>query len=78
MPSPTVSAPAAALAARLKAWRAAEGLSQRAAGERLDPPVHFTTWAGWERGERWPQGVDLERLASLMGVSPGEAITPPG
>lgn len=51
------------LAEQLTAWRAAQGLSQCAAAQRV--MVSCSTWRRWERGENTPNAYNQQTLSNL-------------
>lgn len=54
------------LPVRMRVWRAAYGLTQQKAADRLG--CSLTSWSRWERGETEPIGywwMDLDRMIDI-------------
>ncbi|MFH5806040.1 helix-turn-helix domain-containing protein [Alienimonas sp. DA493] len=69
-------APALALALRMRQHRSERGLSLAEASAPAE--IDRSAWSRMEDADRWVTPAVLVRIAKTLGVSPGEAITPPG
>lgn len=59
------------LSARLAAWRATAGLSQRAAAQRAGVP--YESWRNWEERRRTPSAATVRYLETILAAPGGVA-----
>jgi transcriptional regulator with XRE-family HTH domain len=57
-------------ASRVKEWRAARNLSQRAFGRRFTPPVSAPFICAMEKGDYNPTLEQVEKVARALNVDP--------